>query len=128
MTGESGESGRGAELLLLADGAVQRHSAESYGMDMVQEVARLLGSPNIRSTVLGENLTLWHAEAGGGSRGFFRRRSPEANALANRLASEHGSSIPVVAGPAVVSGPMLYGSPYPLDAAEADALAAYLAA
>ncbi|MGV9899600.1 hypothetical protein ACWDVV_36845, partial [Streptomyces tendae] len=38
------------------------------------------------------------------------------NAVASRLAADHGAA--PVAGPAVVTGPLLYGSPYPLGAEE----------
>ncbi|MEU9090073.1 hypothetical protein [Streptomyces sp. NPDC048428] len=46
------------------------------------------------------------------------------NPDASRLAAEHGS--PPVTGPAVVTGEMLYGAPYPLDAGRAAQIAARL--
>ncbi|MFW6723180.1 hypothetical protein ACHZ98_24050 [Streptomyces sp. MAR4 CNY-716] len=36
--------------------------------------------------------------------------------MASRLAAEHGAT--PVTGPAIVAGPLLYGSPYPLGAEE----------
>jgi hypothetical protein len=88
-------------------------------MDLVQEVARLLGSEHIRSTKLGDELTLWHAEDGPG-----QARPGQPNPTASQLAAEHGSS--PVTGPAVITGPMMYGSPYPLDGDEAVRLVARL--
>jgi len=96
-------------LVLVSGGGVRQVATGSYGMDLVQEVARLLGSEHIRSTKLGEDLTLWHVEDDPG-----RAQPGLPNPVASRLATEYGS--PPVTGPAVVSGPMMYGSPYPLDA------------
>ncbi|MEC3994101.1 hypothetical protein VSR01_11305 [Actinacidiphila sp. DG2A-62] len=104
-TAKSATSG----LVLVSGGGVRQVATGSYGMDLVQEVARLLGSEHIRSTKLGEDLTLWHAEDGPG-----RPQPGLPNPAASRLAAGYGS--PPVTGPAVVSGPMMYGSPYPLDA------------
>jgi hypothetical protein len=115
----TGEQGKATRLLLVNIGGVQQVTADFFGMDLVQEVARLLGSEHIRSTRLGDDLTLWHAEDGPG-----RARSGQPNPVASRLAAEHGS--PPVAGPAVVTGPILYGSPYPLDADEAERIATRL--
>ncbi|MEV8454400.1 hypothetical protein AB0467_27835 [Streptomyces sp. NPDC052095] len=98
-------------LLLVSDRGIQQVETASYGMDLVQEVARLLGSEHIRSTKLGEELTLWYAEDGPG-----RARSGPPNPVASRLAADHGAA--PVTGPAVVTGPLLYGSPYPLSAEE----------
>jgi hypothetical protein len=110
------ERGKAAQLLLVTGGGVQQMTTSLFGMDLVQEVARLLGSEHIRSTRLGDDLTLWHAEDRSG-----RARSSQPNPTASRLAAEHGS--PPVTGPAVITGPMLYGSPYPLDAGEAERIA-----
>ncbi|MFE3516362.1 hypothetical protein [Streptomyces sp. NPDC059166] len=98
-------------LLLVSDMGIRQVRTASYGMDLVQEVARLLGSEHIRSTKLGEELTLWYSEDGPG-----RASSGSPNPVATRLAAEHGAA--PVAGPAVVTGPLLYGSPYPLSAEE----------
>jgi hypothetical protein len=113
------ERGKGARLLLVTAGGVQHVTTNFFGMDLVQEVARLLGSANIRSTRLGDDLTLWHAEDRPG-----RARPGQPNPAASRLAADHGSS--PVTGPAVITGPLLYGSPYPLDADEAEKIAARL--
>ncbi|MBA0049539.1 hypothetical protein E0L36_01015 [Streptomyces sp. AJS327] len=98
-------------LLLVSDRGIKRVETASFGMDLVQEVARLLGSEHIRSTKLGEELTLWYAEDGPG-----RARSGPPNPVVSRLVADHGA-VPVT-GPAVVTGPLLYGSPYPLSAEE----------
>ncbi|PYC74902.1 hypothetical protein C7C45_03140 [Micromonospora arborensis] len=113
------ERGKTAELLLVTVGGVQRVTTPFVGMDLVREVARLLGSENIRSTRLGTDLTLWHAEDRPG-----RAQPGQPNPAASLLATEHGS--PSVTGPAVVTGPILHGSPYPLDADEADRIASRL--
>ncbi|MGI5521473.1 hypothetical protein ACQEUX_10990 [Micromonospora sp. CA-259024] len=113
------ERGKAAGLLLVTAGGVQQVTTASFGMDLVQEVARLLGSANIRSTKLGTDLTLWHAEDSPG-----RSRPGQANPTASQLAAEHGAA--PVTGPAVVTGPILYGSPYPLDADEAHRIATRL--
>ncbi|MGW0296691.1 hypothetical protein ACWDYK_08230 [Streptomyces anthocyanicus] len=106
-------------LLVLTDSGVTRVNTGSYGTDLVQEVAKLLRSENIRSTRLADNLTLWHAELSPG-----QAQPGVPNPAASRLAAEHGH--PPVSGPAVVTGAQLYGSPYPLDADETDRLAARL--
>jgi hypothetical protein len=113
------ERGAAARLLVVTDGGVQQVRTTVFGMDLVPEVARLLGSENIRSTRLGEELTLWHAEDRPG-----RPRAGRPNPAASRLAAEHGA--PPVTGTAVISGPMLYGSPYPLQAEEAERVASRL--
>lgn len=122
MFGKRGKASRSAQtsrLLFVTAEGVRQMPTNLYGMDLVPEVARLLGSPNIRSTRLGEDLTLWHAEESPGN-----PRSGRPNPLASRLAAEHGE--PPVTGPAVISGPLLYGSPYPLAADEADRITAGL--
>ncbi|MGV9898857.1 hypothetical protein ACWDVV_32690, partial [Streptomyces tendae] len=68
-------------LLLVSDRGIQQIETASYGMDLVQEVARLLGSEHVRSTKLGEELTLWYTEDGrpdhpGRDRRQSRRRGP----------------------------------------------------
>ncbi|MGW7571792.1 hypothetical protein ACWGJV_36675 [Streptomyces tendae] len=106
-------------LLVVTDSDVTRVNTDSYGTDLVQEVAKLLRSGNIRSTKLGNDLTLWHAEVSPG-----QAQPGRPNPAASQLAAEHGH--PPVSGPAVVTGALLYGSPYPLDADETERLAARL--
>lgn len=90
-----------------------------FGMDLVQEVSRLLGSEHIRSTKISDDLTLWHAEIAPG------RSHPGApGPAASQFSAEHGS--PPVTGPAVVTGEMLHGAPYPLDADKAAQIATHL--
>ena len=113
------DRGKTSRLLLVTARGVQQVKTGSFGMDLVQEVARQLGSANIRSTKLGDDLTLWHAEDGPG-----QARPGQPNPVASRLAAEHGS--PPVTGTAIITGPMLYGSPYPLDADEAERIATSL--
>ncbi|MFE9191737.1 MFS transporter [Micromonospora sp. NPDC007208] len=113
------EGGKTAELLLVTVGGVQQVTTSVFGMGLVQEVARLLDSENIRSTRLGTDLTLWHAEVSPG-----RAQPGQPNPAASLLAAEHGS--PPVTGPAVITGPILHGSPYPLEADEADRIATRL--
>ncbi|WP_406096602.1 hypothetical protein [Streptomyces sp. NBC_01013] len=106
-------------MLLLKDGRVQNVPTSLSGMELVQEVSRLLGSEHIRSTRIGDDLTLWHVEIAPG------RPHPGApNPAASRLAAEHGS--PPVTGAAVVTGEVLYGSPYPLEPDKAAQVAAQL--
>lgn len=114
------ESSNGTHrLLLMKDGHVQTVPTSLFGMDLVQEVSRLLGSEHIRSTRMGDALTLWHAEIAPG------RPHPGApNPAASQLATEHGA--PPVTGPAVLSGEMLYGAPYPLDVDKAAQIATRL--
>jgi hypothetical protein len=113
------ERGQAARLLLVTFGGVEQVTTTFFGMDLVQEVARLLGSEHIRSTKFGADLTLWHAEDSPG-----RARPGQPNPAASRLAAEHGS--PPVTGPAVIAGPILYGSAYPLDSNEAERIATRL--
>jgi hypothetical protein len=113
------ERGKAARLLLVTVGGVQQVTTSFFGMDLVQEVASLLGSEHIRSTRLGGDLTLWHAEDRPG-----RARSGQPNPAASQLAAEHGS--PPVTGSAVITGPILYGTPYPLDADDAERIATRL--
>lgn len=108
-----------ARLVLVTVDGVHLVTTTSIGMDLVQEVARLLGSENIRSTRLGGDLTLWYAEDSPG-----RPRSGQPNPPASSLAAEYGS--PPVVGPAVVSGPIMDNTIYPLRAEDADRLAARL--
>ncbi|MEV1317726.1 MFS transporter [Micromonospora arborensis] len=117
--GTAHERGKTAELLLVNVGGVQQVTTPFFGIDLVREVARLLGSENIRSTRLGTNLTLWHAEDSSG-----RAQPGQPNPAASLLATEHGS--PPVTGAAVITGPIMHGSPYPLDADEADRIATRL--
>ncbi|MFF1922867.1 hypothetical protein ACFVW8_20140 [Streptomyces sp. NPDC058221] len=105
----------------MKDGHVQHVPTSLFGMDLVQEVSRLLQSEHIRSTKIGDALTLWHAEIAPG-----RAHPGPPNPAASQLAAEYGS--PPVTGPAVVTGEMLYGSPYPLDADKAAEIAARLGA
>ncbi|MFI7609463.1 MFS transporter [Micromonospora sp. NPDC049366] len=117
--GTANERGRAGRLLLVTVDGVEQVTTPFFGMDLVPEVARLLGSENIRSTRLGNDLTLWHAEDSPG-----RARPGQPNPTASQLAAEHGS--PPVTGPAVITGPIAYGSPYPLDPDEADRIATRL--
>ncbi|MEV4500245.1 MFS transporter, partial [Micromonospora arborensis] len=94
------ERGKTAELLLVTVGGVQRVTTPFVGMDLVREVARLLGSENIRSTRLGADLTLWHAVDSPG-----RAQPGQPNPAASLLAPVQGS--PAVTGPAVATGPSL---------------------
>ncbi|WP_328948715.1 hypothetical protein OG778_10215 [Streptomyces sp. NBC_00184] len=107
------ESSNGTHrLLLMKDGHVKNVPTSLFGMELVHEVSRLLGSEHIRSTRISDELTVWHSEIAPG------RPHPGApNPAASSLAAEHGS--PPVTGPAVVTGEMLYGTPYPLDADKA---------
>ncbi|NUR59069.1 MAG: hypothetical protein HOV87_10415 [Catenulispora sp.] len=113
------ESEIATTVVLLSPDSLRQVATASFGMDLVQQVARLLGSEHIRSSKLGEELTLWHAEDGPG-----QPRTGLPNPAASRLAAEQGLS-PVV-GTAIVTGPLLYGSPYPLKAEEAEQLLARL--
>ncbi|MBT2449723.1 hypothetical protein J7F03_22110 [Streptomyces sp. ISL-43] len=108
-------------MLLVKDSRVKHVPTSSFGMDLVQEVSRLLGSEHIRSTKLSDDLTLWYAEDEPG-----RARPGTPNPAASRLAAEHGSSPVTVTGPAVVTGGMLHGTPYPLDVDEAARIATHL--
>ncbi|NUT97233.1 MAG: hypothetical protein HOY78_34955 [Saccharothrix sp.] len=110
---------RAAALVHVTGDGVRLVTTNSIGMDLVQEVARLLGSEHIRSTRLGGDLTLWHAEDGPG-----RARAGYPNPVASGLAAEHGS--PPVTGPAVVSGPIEYNSVFPLKAVDAEQLVSRL--
>ncbi|MEJ2858111.1 MULTISPECIES: hypothetical protein [unclassified Saccharothrix] len=105
----------GHSVVLVTGDGVRQVTTDSLGMDLVQEVARLLGSEHIRSTRLGGDLTLWHAEDGPG-----RPRAGNPNPAASRLAAEYGA--PPIAGPAVVSGPIEHNSVFPLTEADADRL------
>jgi hypothetical protein len=113
------QAGRAARLVLVTVDGVHLLTTTFIGMDLVQEVARLLDSENIRSTRLGGDLTLWHAEDGPG-----RPRADHPNPVASRLAAEYGSQ--PVTGPAVVSGPIMDNTIYPLDAQQAEQVASRL--
>ncbi|SCE88127.1 Major Facilitator Superfamily protein [Micromonospora coriariae] len=115
-SGMAAAGGKAAGLLLVTVDGVKQVATDFFGMDLVQEVARLLGSENIRSTRLGTDLTLWHAEDSPG-----RARPGQPNPAASLLAAEHGS--PPVTGPAVLTGPILHGTSHPLDADAADRIA-----
>ncbi|XVV00682.1 hypothetical protein ACQPW3_25035 [Actinosynnema sp. CA-248983] len=106
---------RAAGLVLVTGDGVHLVTTTSIGMDLVGEVARLLGSEHIGSTRLGGDLTLWHAEDGPG-----RPRAGYPNQAASGLAAEYGSA--PVAGPAVISGPIADNTIYPLMGADADRL------
>ena len=107
-------------MLVTVDG-LQQMTTTFYGMDLVQEVARLLRSENIRSTRLGGDLTLWHAEDNPG-----RPRAGHPNPAASRLAAEYGA--PPVTGPAVITGPIMNNTIYPLDTDQAGRVAIRLRA
>lgn len=117
--GVASELSEAARLLLVTVDEIQQVETTAYGMDLVPEVARLLGSGNIRSTRLGDEMTLWHAEDAPG-----RARAGRANPVATKLAAEHG--LPPVTGTVVITGPIQYNSVFPLDAAAADRTATRL--
>ena len=94
--------GRGAGgLLLLKNGRVTRIPMALHGMELVQEISRLLRNENVTMTRLGTDLTLWHAVDAG---------TP--NPVASRLMAEHGFE--PVTGDALVAGPMIGHTPFPL--------------
>ncbi|MFI5806668.1 MFS transporter [Streptomyces sp. NPDC051561] len=96
-----------ARLLLLKNGRVTRIPMALHGLELVEEISRLLRSENVTMTRLGPDLTLWHSVGVGTS-----------NPVASRLMAEHGFE--PVTGDAIVAGPMIGNSPFPLgnDAAE----------
>ncbi|MET7751304.1 hypothetical protein [Micromonospora sp. NPDC005367] len=104
--------GSASQLVLVTADGPQQRTTNSFGMDLVQEVARLLGSENIRSTRLGGDLTLWHAEDNPG-----RPRAGRPNPAASGLAAEYGA--PPITGPAVITGPIMNNTIYPLDTDQA---------
>ncbi len=97
-------------LLLVKDGRVKRVPTSLHGMELVQEISRLLRSEHITSTRVGEEATVWHV-AGPGT----------PNAAASRLLAEHG--LPPVSGVTVVAGALIGASIFPLDPDAADRLA-----
>ncbi|MEU7297185.1 bifunctional serine/threonine protein kinase/MFS transporter [Streptomyces exfoliatus] len=94
-------------LLLVENGRVTRVPAELRGLELLQEISRLLRSENVTMTKLGTDLTLWHVEGAG---------TP--NPVASRLMAGYGFE--PVTGSAVVAGPVIGHMPVPLgsDAAE----------
>ncbi|WP_327350620.1 hypothetical protein [Streptomyces sp. NBC_01304] len=96
-------------LLVVKGGRVKHVPTELWGMNLVQEISRLLRSESITSTRLG-TVTLWHV-AGDGT----------PNPGASRLMAEHGFQ--PVNGAAVVSGEMIGADSFPLDVAVAEELA-----
>ncbi|MFF5212278.1 MFS transporter [Streptosporangium sp. NPDC000396] len=104
--GRTGTNG----LLLVEDSRVKRIPTALHGMDLVQEISRLLRAENITMTKLGTDLTLWHV-AGAGT----------PNPVASRLMAEYGFQ--PVTGTAVVAGAMIGHSPFPLGTDEADGIA-----
>lgn len=59
--GRTGTNG----LLLVEDGRVKRVPTALHGMDLVQEISRLLRAENVTMTKLGTDLILWHVAGGG---------------------------------------------------------------
>lgn len=104
--GSTGTNG----LLLVEDGRLKRIPTALHGMDLVQEISRLLRAENVTMTRLGTGLTLWHVVGAG---------TP--NPVASRLMAEHGFE--PVTGAAVVAGPMIGHNPFPLGTDEADGIA-----
>ncbi|WP_323185878.1 MDR family MFS transporter [Streptomyces sp. NBC_00233] len=89
--------------LLLVNGThAERVLTSRHGMELVQEISRLLGSENVTMTRLGTELTLWHVPGTG---------SP--NPIASRLMAEHGFQ--PVDGAAVVAGKTVGHSSFPLS-------------
>ncbi|MFH8519967.1 MDR family MFS transporter [Streptomyces gelaticus] len=106
MPGRRGTNG----LLLVKNGRVKRIPTALHGMDLVQEISRLLRAENVMMTKLGTDLTLWHV-AGAGT----------PNPVASRLMAEHGFR--PVTGAAIVAGAMIGHSPFPLRSDEAEDIA-----
>ncbi|WP_395366919.1 bifunctional serine/threonine protein kinase/MFS transporter [Streptomyces sp. YH02] len=103
---------RGASgLLLVKNGRVKRVPTELRGLELLQEISRLLRAENVTMTKLGTDLTLWHVEGAG--------QTP--NPVASRLMAEHGFE--PVTGAAVVAGPMVGHMPFPLGSEAAEGLA-----
>ncbi|MEU7074290.1 bifunctional serine/threonine protein kinase/MFS transporter [Streptomyces narbonensis] len=97
-------------LLLVQSGRVTRVPTVFRGMDLVQEIGRLLQAENVTMTRLGTDLTLWHVVGAG---------TP--NPVASRLMAEHGFD--PVSGAAIVAGPMIGHIPFPLGSDAAEGLA-----
>ncbi|WP_051820147.1 MFS transporter [Streptomyces flavochromogenes] len=97
-------------VLLVENGRVKRIPTEFRGMDLVQEISRLLRAENVTMTRLGTDLTLWHAVGPG---------TP--NPVASRLMAEHGFE--PVSGAAIVAGPVIGHIPFPLGGNAAEGLA-----
>ncbi|MFI0985624.1 MDR family MFS transporter [Streptomyces exfoliatus] len=97
-------------LLLVEDGRVTRVPAELRGLELLQEISRLLRSENVTMTKLGTDLTLWHVEGAG---------TP--NPVASRLMAGYGFE--PVTGAAVVAGPLIGHMPFPLGSDAAEGLA-----
>ncbi|MFD3665926.1 bifunctional serine/threonine protein kinase/MFS transporter [Streptomyces sp. NPDC058659] len=102
---------RGANgLLLVKNHRVTRIPTELRGMDLLQEISRLLRAENVTMTKLGTDLTLWHVAGAG-----------PPNPVASRLMAEHGFE--PVTGAAIVAGRMIGHMPFPLGSDAADGLA-----
>ncbi|CAM5419186.1 hypothetical protein SSPIM334S_08019 [Streptomyces spiroverticillatus] len=97
-------------LLFVQNGRVTRIPTEFRGMDLLQEISHLLRSENVTMTRLGTDLTLWHTVGAG---------TP--NPVASRLMAEHGFE--PVTGAAIVAGPVISRTPFPLDSEAAEGLA-----
>ncbi|MFJ5138864.1 MDR family MFS transporter [Streptomyces sp. NPDC088707] len=97
-------------LLLVENGRVTRIPTELRGMDLVQEISRLLRAENVIMTKLGTDLTLWHVVGAGAQ-----------NPVASRLMAEHGFE--PVTGAAIVAGPVMGHIPFPLGGHATESLA-----
>lgn len=106
--GRTGTSG----LLLVRNGRVERIPWALSGLDLLQEVGRLLRAEHLTMVKLGTDLTLWHAGTAG---------SGSPNPAASRLMAAYGFQ--AVTGPVVVAGRLVGHDPFPLGADEIDGVA-----
>ncbi|MEV6247246.1 MFS transporter [Streptomyces sp. NPDC051742] len=97
-------------LLLVKNGRVTRVPTELRGLELLQEISRLLRSENVTMTKLGTDLTLWHVVGAG---------APDP--VASRLMAGYGFE--PVTGAVVVAGPLIGHMPFPLGGDVADGLA-----
>lgn len=96
----------------MKDGRVKRVPTSLSGMDLVQEISRLLRFEGVMMTKLGADLTLWHVvDAPDGT----------PNPAASRLMAEHGFE--PVTGAAIVAAEMIGVTALPLDVDEAERIA-----
>ncbi|MGA5196669.1 bifunctional serine/threonine protein kinase/MFS transporter [Streptomyces exfoliatus] len=98
-------------LLLVENGRVTRVPADLRGLELLQEISRLLRSENVTMTKLGTDLTLWHVVGVAGA----------PNAVASRLLAGYGFE--PVTGAVVVAGPLIGHMPFPLGGDVAEGLA-----
>ncbi|WP_318212454.1 hypothetical protein [Streptomyces sp. SJL17-1] len=95
----------------MKNGRIKRVPTESRGLELLQEISRLLRAENVTMTKLGTDLTLWHVDGAG--------RTP--NPAASRLMAEYGFE--PVTGAAVVAGPIIGHMPFPLGSEATEDLA-----